>query len=224
MHRRAGLRRLLPLGSAALMAASLGFGAPAIVSAQDEEPSDPPRIGYISGGDSDPFVLLVTEGIREAARRPASSCPSAIATSRPRRRSPARARSPSQQLQSMINWQFYPDSSAGDLRGLRQPADRRHRHARGTLPGDVRRCQQPRGRADRRQGSGRLRAGASSDAQYDAYISLDFPTIAEINAARAGGSKEGFENVCGADPGREVLLGRHVRRAARTRTRTRVAR
>jgi ribose transport system substrate-binding protein len=35
---------------------------------------------------------------------------------------------------------------------------------------------------------------------YDAYISLDFPTIAEINAARAGGSKEGFEGVCGAVP------------------------
>ena len=38
------------------------------------------------------------------------------------------------------------------------------------------------------------------DCVYDAYISLDFPTIAEINAARAGGSKEGFEGVCGAVP------------------------
>ena len=50
------------------------------------------------------------------------------------------------------------------------------------------------------------------DCQYDAYISLDFPTVPEINGPRAGGTKDGFEAICGPVPAEnyfsvDTLLG-----------------
>ena len=70
------------------------------------------RIGYISGGDSDPFVLLVTNGIRAAAPRRGRGALRVRQHFAAETRSPARARSRRNQLASMINWQFYPDSAA----------------------------------------------------------------------------------------------------------------
>src|SRR5215212_6152325 len=49
--------------SAATSAASAAASSTAAAS------SEPARIGYISGGDSDPFVLLVTNGIRSEAQK-----------------------------------------------------------------------------------------------------------------------------------------------------------
>ena len=111
------------------------------------------RIGYISGGDSDPFVLLVTNGIRAAAKAAGvelSECDSdfaaekALACARNARRPTSSS--------SMINWQFYPGFGRRDLRGLREPPDGRHRHAGEAVPEDVRRREQSPGRAHRRQG------------------------------------------------------------------------
>jgi ribose transport system substrate-binding protein len=179
--------------------------APATSAASEpasEAPSTPAeavRIGYISGGDSDPFVLLVTNGIREAATAAGvelSECDSDFSAEK----ALACARTlASQQLQSMVNWQFYPDSSAEIC------------EAYGNLPTVAidtpeEPCQETFVGANNRE-AGLIAGKALGDfaqtkfqCAYDAYISLDFPTIAEINAARAGGSKEGFEGVCGAVP------------------------
>jgi len=62
MGRNASRRRRIVATALVMTVASGLVGASAL--AQDEEPV---RIGYISGGDADPFVLLVTEGIRRAA-------------------------------------------------------------------------------------------------------------------------------------------------------------
>ncbi len=213
MTPRASLARLAALTVVAALA--VGACSPAAspsVSADASAPAasvtpeassaasqEPVRIGYISGGDSDPFVLLVTQGIREEAAKAGvelSECDSnfdaatALAC--------ARTLS-SQQLSSMINWQFYPDSAEEIC------------NAYGDLPTVAidtpeEPCQQVFVGANNREAG--LIAGkgladfASSKfgCAYDAYISLDFPVIAEVNAARAGGSKEGFENVCGPIP------------------------
>ncbi len=154
------------------------------------------RIGYISGGDSDPFVLLVTKGIRTEAQKAGvtlSECDSDFAADK----ALACARTLSaEHLTSMINWQFFPDSAPAVCA------------AYGNLPTVAidtpeKPCQKVFVGANNRQAG--LVAGkglgdftkAKFNCVYDAYISLDFPTIADVNAARAGGSKEGFENVCG---------------------------
>ena len=179
--------------------------APSMPAASEAAPSESAasgagvRIGYISGGDSDPFVLLVTNGIRAAATKAGvelSECDSDFAAEK----ALACARTlESQQLASMINWQFYPDSAAEIC------------EAYGNLPTVAidtpeRPCQKTFVGANNREaglisgkGLGDF-AKSKFDCVYDAYISLDFPVIAEINAARAGGSKEGFEGVCGAVP------------------------
>lgn len=157
------------------------------------------RIGYISGGDSDPFVLLVTQGIRAQAATAGvelSECDSAFDADK----ALACARTLSaQQLQSMINWQFFPDSSAAIC------------EAYGNLPTVAidtpeKPCQKVFMGADNRQagvvagkGLGDF-ASTKFSCKFDAYVSLDFPTIADINAARAGGSRDGFEQVCGKIP------------------------
>ena len=218
--RGSGYRRALSLGAGLVIATSFAMAMPAMTVAQDEEPV---RIGYISGGDADPFVLLVTEGIRAAAAEAGvelHECDAAFldenALSCARTLAAVNA-------QSMINWQFNPELAPAVC------------EAYGNLPTVAidtpeEPCQETFVGADNREAGliGGTAMGEFAqerfDCQYDAYISLDFPTIAEINAARAGGAKEGFEAICGADPGGEVLLGRHVRRAVPTRPRTRADR
>jgi len=183
-------------GSGLLLAATLGLAGPAAVSAQDEEPV---RIGYISGGDADPFVLLVTEGIRAAADEAGvelSECDGAFLDDTAL--NCARTLSAIDN-QAMINWQFNPAIAPQVC------------EAYGNLPTVAidtpeEPCQATFVGADNRQaglvagtGLGEF-AQATFECQYDAYISLDFPIIPEINAARAGGTKEGFEAICGAVP------------------------
>jgi ribose transport system substrate-binding protein len=192
----------------ATSAPSAAPATPAASSAASEAPASAAasavsgeglRIGYISGGDSDPFVLLVTNGVRDAAKAAGvelSECDSNFAADT----ALACARTLSaNNLQSMINWQFFPDSSPEIC------------EAYGNLPTVAidtpeKPCQKSFVGADNRQAGLIAGKGLGDFAQskfaceYDAYISLDFPTIAEINAARAGGSKEGFEGVCGPVP------------------------
>lgn len=211
----AHLRRMAAISAIAaiLVAACSGGGATTAPSAASSDaasdapstaPSEEPpaaalRIGYISGGDSDPFVLLVTNGIRAEAEKAGvelSECDSDFDAEKALTCARTLA---AQELKSMINWQFYPDSAAAVC------------EAYGNLPTVAidtpeEPCQEVFVGANNREAG--LVAGkglgdfASSkfDCVYDAYISLDFPTIAEVNAARAGGSKEGFENVCGPVP------------------------
>jgi ribose transport system substrate-binding protein len=160
---------------------------------------EPVRVGYISGGDSDPFVLLVTEGIRTEAKKAGvelSECDSAFDADK----ALACARTlAAQNLQSMINWQFFPDSAQAIC------------EAYGNLPTVAidtpeKPCQKTFVGANNREaglvagkGLGDF-ASKKFSCAYDAYISLDFPTIADINGPRAGGSLEGFESVCGKVP------------------------
>lgn len=162
------------------------------------------RIGYISGGDSDPFVLLVTQGIKTEATKAGvdlTECDSQ--TDQTKALACARTLS-ALNLSSMINWQFFPDASPAIC------------EAYGNLPTVAidtpeKPCQKVFVGADNRnagliagKGLGDF-ASAKFGCKYDLYISLDFPVIADVNAARAGGSKEGFENVCGKVPGNKSI-------------------
>lgn len=185
--------------SAPASAAPSGDASAAPSEAPPASAAAMPRIGYISGGDSDPFVLLVTEGLRAEAAKAGvelSECDSAFEAEKALTCARTLA---AQELDSMINWQFFPDSSEAVC------------EAYGNLPTVAidtpeRPCQQAFVGANNREAG--LVAGtglgewtkAKFDCAYDAYISLDFPTIAEINTARAGGSVEGFESVCGKIP------------------------
>jgi ribose transport system substrate-binding protein len=182
--------------TALVIALAAGLPGALATVAQDEEPV---RIGYISGGDADPFVLLVTESIRaaaEAAGVELHECDAAFLDET----ALACARNlAAVNAQSMINWQFNPDLSPAVC------------EAYGNLPTvtiDV--PEEPCGvtfvGADNRA-AGLIGGNAMGefakerfDCEYDAYISLDFPQIPDINEARAGGSKEGFEAVCGPIP------------------------
>jgi ribose transport system substrate-binding protein len=99
----------------------------------------------------------------------------------------------------MINWQFFPDSAPavceayGDLPTVaidtpEKPCQKTFVGANNKEAGLV-----------AGKGLGDF-ASSKFNCEYDAYISLDFPTIADINAPRAGGSLEGFEAVCGEVP------------------------
>jgi ribose transport system substrate-binding protein len=174
--------------------------APTVAATATAAPSaEPVRVGYISGGDSDPFVLLVTNGIRSEAKKAnvvLSECDSQfdadIALNCARTLS-------ANNLQSMVNWQFFPDSAPAIC------------EAYGNLPTVAidtpeKPCQKVFVGANNREAGLIAGKGLGDFAKtkfscaYDAYISLDFPVIADVNAARAGGSKEGFEGVCGAVP------------------------
>jgi ribose transport system substrate-binding protein len=162
------------------------------------------RIGYISGGDSDPFVLLVTQGIKaEAAKAGVALTECDSQTDATIALTCARTLS-ALNLASMINWQFFPESSPSICA------------AYGNLPTVAvdtpeKPCQKVFVGADNRnagliagKGLGSF-ASAKFGCQYDLYISLDFPVIADVNAARAGGSKEGFENICGKVPAAKYI-------------------
>jgi ribose transport system substrate-binding protein len=185
--------------SSASPATSAAPAPSAAVSASPSTPAEAVRIGYISGGDSDPFVLLVTEGIRSEAAKAGvelSECDSAFEAEKALTCARTLA---AQELQSMINWQFFPDSSEAVC------------EAYGNLPTVAidtpeEPCQETFVGANNREAglvAGKGLGDFASEkfgCQYDAYVTLDFPTIADINAARAGGSVEGFEGVCGKIP------------------------
>ena len=176
-------------------------------------PQEALRIGYISGGDSDPFVLLVTEGIRAEAdegRRRAVRMRQRVRA--PRRRSQLRQHALGRrQLQSMINWQFFPRVLRGGLRGLRQPADRRHRHARGAVPGDVRRGEQPRGRPGRPARAWATSRRRKFDVRVRRVHLAGHPDDRRDQRGTGGRQSQGIRGRLRPDPRRQVLHGRHVR-------------
>jgi ribose transport system substrate-binding protein len=192
---RNAARRFLPLAAALMATAAIGSMA-AVAVAQDEEPV---RIGYISGGDADPFVLLVTEGIRAAADDAGVELHECDAAFLDENALTCARNLAAVNAQAMINWQFNPALSPSVC------------EAYGNLPTVAidtpeEPCQATFVGADNREAGliGGTAMGEFAqerfDCQYDAYISLDFPTIPDINEARAGGAKEGFEAVCGAIP------------------------
>ena len=157
------------------------------------------RLGYISGGDADPFVLIVTESIREEAAKAGvelAECDSNFSAEEALECARTLA---VQDLDSMINWQFFPDSAPeiceayGNLPTVALDTDEKpcqrvwigaNNHFAGVVSG---------------RGLGNF-AQATFGCNYDAYVSLDIPSIPAVNGPRAGGSKDGFEEVCGPVP------------------------
>ena len=178
--------------------------APPPEPAEPAEPADTDdgtiRLGYISGGDADPFVLIVTESIRAEAAKAGVELAECDSNFDPAKALECARTLAVQDLDAMINWQFNPESAPeiceayGNLPTVAMDTDEKpcqrvwmgaNNHLAGVVSG--------RGLGDFAQ--------AEFGCEYDAYVSLDLPTIPAVNGPRAGGSKEGFEEVCGPVPG-----------------------
>lgn len=156
-------------------------------------------IGYLSGGEASPFVNQVTKSLRAEAKKlnvklvecdsnflseKALECAKSLSAANPK---------------AMINWQFDPTVSAKVCEGYKNlptvtidtPNDPCSKvfvgadnYAAGLLAGKVlgnwtkknRKC------------------------KYDLFLAIELPTLADINKKRAGGTREGFEKVCGKIP------------------------
>ena len=155
------------------------------------------KLGYISGGDSDPFVFIVTESIRDAAAAAGAELFECDANFSTDTAIQCARTLDAQGLGAVINWQFFPDAAPAVC------------EAYGDLPTvtmDV-----PQGPCERVfVGSNGYEAGLVAGAglgdyaqsefgcEYDLYVSIENLSSPDINAQRAGGSREGFEGVCGS--------------------------
>ncbi len=178
------------------------FGVIALLAgacASESDTSEPLRVGYISGGDADPFVKIVTDSLAVAAEEAgveffpcdgnfldedALGCARTL---------------DALELDVMINWQFNPAASEQICEAYsnlptvamdtsEEPCQEvwigANNHLAGVIAG---------------KGLGEF-AMSEFGCEYDAYVSLDIPSIPDVNAPRAGGSKDGFEEVCGPVP------------------------
>ena len=163
------------------------------------KPAEDIRLGYISGGDADPFVLIVTESIREEVAKAGVELAECDSNFSAEEALECARNLAVQDLDAMINWQFFPESAPeiceayGNLPTVALDTDEKpcqrvwigaNNHFAGVVSG--------RGLGDF--------AEASFGCEYDAYVSLDIPSIPAVNGPRAGGSKDGFEEVCGPVP------------------------
>ena len=163
------------------------------------EPAEDIRLGYISGGDADPFVLIVTESIREEVAKAGVELAECDSNFSAEEALECARNLAVQDLDAMINWQFFPESAPeiceayGNLPTVALDTDEKpcqrvwigaNNHFAGVVSG---------------RGLGNF-AQAEFGCEYDAYVSLDIPSIPAVNGPRAGGSKDGFEEVCGPVP------------------------
>ena len=157
------------------------------------------KIGYISGGDADPFVFVVTQSIRSAAAGAGvqlfgcdSNFDDATALNCARTIG-------GQGAQAVINWHFTAAASASLCEAYNQAP---------TVSMDTTQepCQKVFVGADGHKAG--LVAGkalgdfakAKMSCAYDLYISIVNLNLPDIVEQRDGGSREGFEGVCGAIP------------------------
>jgi ribose transport system substrate-binding protein len=179
--------------------------APATDAPATDAPAEAFKIGYISLGDSVPFVKLVSDGIREEAEKAGQEllfCDSEIDA--------AKALACAQNLkvqgaQGVINFQVFQDSSPeicaayGDL---------------PTIAIDIVQppCQVAFMGADNRE-AGRM-AGAEIgeyakttwDCDYTAYVSLESTAAGAANTDRMGGFRDGFKEFCEIPADKERIL------------------
>lgn len=157
------------------------------------------KIGYLSMGESDPFVAVVSQSIRDEAAKEGVELVECDAQFLADKALECASIFKAKGVASVINWQ------------LDEPAAAAVCEAYGNLPTvavDVPQvpCEKVFVGADNRKAGVMAGEGLADfakkkfDCKYDAYVSLDFPSLPGINKARAGGSKEGFEGVCGAVP------------------------
>jgi ribose transport system substrate-binding protein len=174
-------------------------------AAVSEAPAESFKIGYISLGDSVPFVKLVSDGIREEAEKAGQEllfCDSEIDA--------AKALACAQNLkvqgaQGVINFQVFQDSSPEICT------------AYGSVPTiaiDIVQppCQVAFMGADNHE-AGRL-AGAEIgkyakdtwDCDYTAYVSLESTAAGAANTDRMGGFRDGFKEFCEIPEDKERIL------------------
>lgn len=179
--------------------------APATDAPATDAPAEAFKIGYISLGDSVPFVKLVSDGIREEAEKAGQEllfCDSEIDA--------AKALACAQNLkvqgaQGVINFQVFQDSSPeicaayGDL---------------PTIAIDIVQppCQVAFMGADNRE-AGRLAGAAIGeyakttwDCDYTAYVSLESTAAGAANTDRMGGFRDGFKEFCEIPADKERIL------------------
>lgn len=186
----------------ALLAASIlvlsGYG---MATAQNEDI----KIGYLSGGDADPFVFLVTESVQAAADAAgvelfacdsnfddvtALNCARTIGAA---------------EVGAVINWHFTAAASPG----LCEAYDQKPTVALDTVQEP---CQAAFVGADGHRAG--VVAGAALgnfaqeniDCGYDLYVSIVNLNAPDTVAQRDGGSREGFESVCGAIPDDQYVI------------------
>lgn len=185
-------------------ASSAPTDAPASVAPTDA-PAEAFKIGYISLGDSVPFVKLVSDGIREAAKAAGQTllfCDSEI--------DQAKALACAQNLkvqgaQGVLNFQVFQKSSPeicaayGDV---------------PTIAIDI--IQPPcqiafmgaNNREAGRLGGARLGEYAKTtwDCEYTAYVSLESTASGQANTDRMGGWRDGFKEFCPIPAEKERIL------------------
>ncbi len=218
MPSRVGLIAALALVAACTNPAGSPSAAPASQAPATEAPpaSEAPapsasaaaesfKIGYISLGDSVPFVKLVSDGIKRAAEEAGQElvfCDSEIDA--------AKALACAQNLQvqgvqGVLNFQVFQDSSPEIC------------EAYGNLPTIAIDIVQPpceiafmgaNNREAGRMGGRAIGEYAKNewDCDYTAYVSLESTAAGAANTDRMGGYREGFEEFCPIDPEKERVL------------------
>jgi ribose transport system substrate-binding protein len=154
------------------------------------------KIGYISLGESVPFVRLVSNGIRQQARRAGAQlvfCDSAIDAAK----ALDCARSlRTQRVDGYLNFQVFENASrricaAGpnvpviSIDIHQRPCERAFMGANNEYAGYI------AGRAVGQYFRRRF------DCEYDAYVSLESSAAGVVNEQRMGGYRRGFQSVCG---------------------------
>lgn len=188
-----------------------GSEAPASEDPASEAPAsgDPSgesfKIGYISLGDSVPFVKLVSDGIREAAEAAGQEllfCDSEIDA--------AKALACAQNLkvqgaQGVINFQVFQDSSPEICAAYDSVP---------TIAVDIVQppCQIAFMGANNRE-AGRMAGAAIGeyaetewDCDYTAYVSLESTAAGAANTDRMGGFRDGFQEFCEITDDKERIL------------------
>jgi len=178
--------------------------APTVAPATDA-PAEAFKIGYISLGDSVPFVKLVSDSIRRAASDAGQEllfCDSEIDA--------AKALACAQNLkvqgaQGVLNFQVFQDSSPEICAAY---------DGVPTIAIDIIQppCQIAFMGANNRE-AGRLGgseigayAKAEWDCDYTAYVSLESTAAGAANTDRMGGWRDGFQEHCPLDPAKERIL------------------
>jgi ribose transport system substrate-binding protein len=163
------------------------------------------KIGYISLGESVPFVKLVSDGIREQAEIAGVDlvfCDSKVLVEE--------ALACGQQMgvqgaQGVINFQVFQDSS---------PEICNSYNSVPTIAIDIVQppCEVAFMGADNHE-AGRLGGStigeyvaATWNCEYDAYVSLESTAAGAANEARMGGYRAGFGEHCPLDPAKEIIL------------------
>jgi len=183
-----------------MLAACSGESGATDTSGSVSESSESVLVGYISMGESDPFIKEVSDSIRaEVAKTGGVTLVECDAQFLPEKALECAEAMKAQGVASVINWQSDEAASAnicdayGNLPTVaidvpQAPCEKifigADNYAAGIVGGE---------------GLGNF-VQKQLDCQYDAYVSIDIPSIPSVNGPRAGGNKEGFENICGPMP------------------------